>query len=89
MLSILHYFSAKSRLREYDKTIYVMGGENKCDPLTLAQREMTNREVEYYLERMKKLGVSLTSIFSMVVVSYTVLVVLYYFFKIEVFKNFF
>jgi hypothetical protein len=55
MLSILHYWTAKDRLREADKTIFMMGGESECSRMVLAQRDMIRLEVEYYKESMKEL----------------------------------
>lgn len=55
MISIIHYISAKRRLQESNKTVMMMGGEEECQPMLLAQRDMIALEVEYYHEEMVKL----------------------------------
>lgn len=55
MISIIHYISAKRRLKEADKTIKMLGGVNGCPPMMLAQRDMIFHEVEYYEEESVKL----------------------------------
>ena len=50
MISILHYMSAKRRLKEANKTVYMMGGEVECPPMLLAQRDIIQLEAEYYAE---------------------------------------
>jgi len=50
MLSIFHYWSAKDRLKEANKTVLMMGGPDECTPMILAQREMIQLEMEYYKE---------------------------------------
>lgn len=55
MISIIHYISAKRRLKESDKTVMMMGGEGECPPMLLAQRDMIALETEYYREEMDKL----------------------------------
>lgn len=53
MFSIIHYISAKRRLHESNKTVMMMGGEDECPPMLLAQRDMIQLETEYYLEEME------------------------------------
>lgn len=55
MISIIHYISAKRRLKESDKTVMMMGGEGECPPMLLAQRDMIALETEYYREQVDKL----------------------------------
>jgi len=55
MISIIHYISAKRRLKESNKTVMMMGGEEECQPMLLAQRDMIALETEYYHEEMVKL----------------------------------
>jgi len=53
MLSIFHYFSAKERLVEHEKTIMMLGGESECQPMILAQRDFIKMELEYYRKPAK------------------------------------
>lgn len=53
MISIIHYISAKRRLRESNKTVYMMGDD--CPPMLLAQRDMIQLEMEYYKQEVVKL----------------------------------
>jgi hypothetical protein len=55
MISIIHYISAKRRLQESNKTVMMMGGEEECQPMLLAQRDMIALETEYYREQVDKL----------------------------------
>jgi len=55
MLSIFHYWSAKERLAEHEKTIMMLGGESECQPMILAQRDMVELEMKYYKEEMQDL----------------------------------
>jgi len=55
MLSIFHYWSAKERLAEHEKTIMMLGGESECQPMILAQRDMVELEMKYYKEEMMDL----------------------------------
>jgi len=51
MISIIHWISAKRRLTEVQKTIIMLGGEHDASEVPvqiLAQREMIEREVNYY-----------------------------------------
>lgn len=54
MLSIIHYISAGRRLKEAQKTVYMMGGEEECQPMLLAQRDMIALEREYYKDEALK-----------------------------------
>jgi hypothetical protein len=53
MMSLIHYLSASRRLKEYEKTIKMMGS----DPSTflLAQRDMIEMEKKYYEEECDNL----------------------------------
>lgn len=55
MLSVIHYISASRRLKESDKTIYMLGGRSECDAMILAQNEMIKLEKEYYKDESIKL----------------------------------
>jgi len=55
MLSIIHYISAGRRLVEANKTIHMLGGEDECQPMLLAQRDMIQLERDYYKEEATKL----------------------------------
>ena len=55
MLSFIHYVSAMRRLKESEKTVYMLGGEHEAPPMILAQRDMIKHEVEYYKEESIKL----------------------------------
>lgn len=50
MMCLLHYYSASKRLKESEKTIYMLGGKNECNEMILAQNEMIKLEKEYYRE---------------------------------------
>ena len=54
MLSIIHYISAGRRLKEAQKTVYMMGGESECQPMLLAQRDMIALERDYYRDEAIK-----------------------------------
>jgi hypothetical protein len=56
MFSVIHYISASRRLKESDKTIYMLGGRSECDAMILAQNEMIKLEKEYYRDESVKLG---------------------------------
>jgi len=71
MLSIFHYWSAKERLAEHEKTIMMLGGESECQPMILAQRDMVELEMKYYKEEMQDLlwQTGLFFAFTMIVLS--------------------
>jgi len=56
MISFIHYISALRRLKESEKTVYMLGGEREAPPMILAQRDMIKNEVEYYQEESLKLA---------------------------------
>ena len=56
MICILHYISASRRLKEWDKTIAMLGGPSQCNNQMLAQRDMVQMEKDYYHEEMDALG---------------------------------
>lgn len=56
MMSFVHYISALRRLKESEKTVYMLGGEREAPPMILAQRDMIKNEVEYYQEESLKLA---------------------------------
>jgi hypothetical protein len=59
MISFIHYVSALRRLKESEKTVYMLGGEHEAPPMILAQRDMIKNEVEYYQDESLKLGIYL------------------------------
>jgi hypothetical protein len=67
MISIIHYISAKRRLKESNKTVMMMGGEEECQPMLLAQRDMIALEAQYYREEMDKL-LSLALLISIIMI---------------------
>jgi len=67
MISIIHYISARRRLQESNKTVMMMGGEEECQPMLLAQRDMIALEAQYYREEMDKL-LSLALLISIIVI---------------------
>jgi len=69
MISIIHYISAGRRLEEANKTIYMMGGEDECQPMLLAQRDMIELERDYYKEEAKKFVAILCGIIFVAIVS--------------------
>lgn len=48
MISLFRYLNARSRLSGIRKTIKSLGGSDDCNPLLLAQEEMTENETTYY-----------------------------------------
>ena len=46
-VNLLNYLRARGRLKEINKTVEVMGGE-EAPPMILAQQEMTSDEVTYF-----------------------------------------
>jgi hypothetical protein len=62
MFSLLHYISASRRLKESDKTIFMLGGREECDAMILAQNEMIKLERDYYRDESIKLGIYLALI---------------------------
>jgi len=52
MFSVIHYISANKRLKEFEKTVRMLGGESECPPMILAQRDMCRFEKEYYHEEV-------------------------------------
>ena len=57
MISIIHYISAIRRLKESEKTVIMMGGEQECQEMILAQRDMIKLEKEYYHDEVMKLAI--------------------------------
>ena len=55
MISIVHYISAKRRLKESQKTVMMLGGRDECPPMVLAQTDMIELEMKYYREEMEDL----------------------------------
>ena len=76
MMCFIDYISAKRRLKEADKTIYMMGGRAECQDMILAQRDMIELEMDYYELESQKLitkllitaivGISVYSIYRIV-----------------------
>lgn len=62
MISFIHYVSALRRLKESEKTVYMLGGEREAPPMILAQRDMIKNEVEYYQDESLKLGLILFAV---------------------------
>lgn len=48
MIAPYYYIDAKRRLIESKKTIQLMGGEDKCQPMLLGQRDFLELEVSHY-----------------------------------------
>lgn len=76
MFSLLHYISASRRLKESDKTIFMLGGRDSCDAMILAQNEMIKLERDYYKEESIKFG------FLVFVLSFAVLLSATFYFKV-------
>jgi hypothetical protein len=66
MLSIIHYISAGRRLKEADKTIYMMGGPEECNHMLLAQRDMIKLERDFYKEESVQLLLRLSIVFVLI-----------------------
>jgi len=62
MISYIHYISAKRRLKEAEKTIFMMGGETESSQMLCAQRDMIRLEVEYYAEESTKLSIIIAAV---------------------------
>ena len=62
MISFIHYVSALRRLKESEKTVYMLGGEREAPPMILAQRDMIKNEVDYYQDESLKLGLILFAV---------------------------
>jgi hypothetical protein len=76
MFSILHYISASRRLKESDKTIFMLGGKEDCDAMILAQNEMIKLERDYYKEESIKFG------FLLFVLSFAALLAVTFYYKV-------
>lgn len=63
MFSFIHYISASRRLKEAEKTVYMLGGPHEAPPMILAQRDMIKHEVQYYKDESYKLGLILMCVF--------------------------
>ena len=74
MISYFYYYSAKRRLREANITIDMMGGEEECQPMVVAQRDMLVLETEYYQQKSARFTKLLLS-----TVICVILFVLYYY----------
>ena len=72
MISIIHYISAGRRLEEANKTIYMMGGEDECQPMLLAQRDMIELEKDYYKEEATRFIAILCAITFLAIVSFSI-----------------
>jgi hypothetical protein len=68
MISIIHFISAKRRLKESKKTIYMMGGELECPPPILAQRDMIELEVQYYKEEAYRFVIGTIFVFAIILI---------------------
>ena len=66
MLCIIHYISAGRRLKEAEKTVYMMGGEEDCQPMLLAQRDMIRLERDFYKEESIQFLLRLSIILSLI-----------------------
>jgi hypothetical protein len=73
MISFIHYLSAKRRLKEAQKTIYMLGGERESPPMVLAQRDMIKHEVDYYEDESITLAFILVMVAFIGTIVYTVL----------------
>lgn len=62
MFSLLHYISASRRLKESEKTIFMLGGKQECNEMILAQNEMIKLERDYYRDESIKFGLFLVVI---------------------------
>jgi hypothetical protein len=70
MISPIYYLEAKNRLRECKITVDMMGGENECQPMIVAQRDMLELETEYYREEAQKFAIrSLTVLFCCIIIA--------------------
>lgn len=73
MMSFIHYISALRRLKESEKTVYMLGGEREAPPMILAQRDMIKNEVEYYQEESLKLALIIGAVAFIGTAVYTLL----------------
>lgn len=77
MISLIHYISACKRLKESNKTIQVLGGDEECNDMMLAQREMIAFEKEYYRGEVMKLAISIVIVAPVILICFE----LYNYFK--------
>lgn len=47
-MNFFKYLSARSHLKEVNKTIKALGGDEESPPMLLAQRDITEDEVTYF-----------------------------------------
>lgn len=68
-MCFINYVSALRRLKEVNKTVYMMGGEEDCPTQIIAQRDMIQLEKEYYRDESLKFTIAiLTTIAGCVIV---------------------
>jgi len=70
MMCIVNYISAVRRLKEINKTVYMMGGEEDCPTQITAQRDMIQLEKEYYRDESVKFTITLLTTFAGCVIVY-------------------
>jgi hypothetical protein len=69
MISIIHYVSACRRLKESEKTVIMLGGEQECQEMIRAQRDMIKLEKEYYRDEVMKLAFASLIVVPVIVIS--------------------
>jgi len=73
MISFIHYISALRRLKESEKTVYMMGGDREAPPMILAQRDIIKLEVDYYKDESVGLAIILFGLAITGIAVYTIL----------------
>lgn len=73
MISFIHYISSLRRLKESEKTVYMMGGEREAPPMILAQRDIIKLEVDYYKDESVGLAIILFGLAIVGIAVYTIL----------------
>ena len=51
MISVYYYIKAKKRLKFYEESVTMFGGESDCPTMTLYNRDIAKHEVQYYSEK--------------------------------------
>jgi hypothetical protein len=70
MIPYFYYLSAKRRLYESELTIEAMGGEEECQDMIVAQRDMLILEMDYYRIQSKKFTIKLLLVTTVCVILY-------------------
>jgi hypothetical protein len=56
MISLIHFISSSKLLKESEKTVLMLGGEDEAPEMVRAQRDFYRLEVDYYRVEAIKFG---------------------------------